>query len=231
MHWGAAVTATAPNLETTLTKPASQRPPPSPARGKRDLRSALVQATLELVEEVGPAAISVREVARRAGVSSGAPFRHFADKYALMAAVAEEGARRLNEVTESAVVELAQSDPLEAFRQAGIAYVLFAVAHPAHFRVMCVPEYQEHSAELRASLAHSREQLRALVLAAQAAGQIIDEDPELIMLAANAIIYGAARMFVDGQMQAEGIGRDLAAQTASQLTELLGRGIANKAAS
>lgn len=196
---------------------------------KPPLREALVQATLELVEEVGPAAVSVREVARRAGVSSGAPFRHFPDKYALMAAVAEEGVKRLNEVTEAAIGDLAERDPLEAFRLAGIAYVRFAVAHPAHFRVICVPEYAAYSQTLRDGLRKGRDQLKALIVAAQKRGAIIQGDPESIMLAANAIIYGAARMFVDGQMQAEGIGTDLAEETASTLTDLLGRGIVDPA--
>lgn len=214
------------NPEPQIASPVSNHPVSSTNGAKKPpLREALVQATLELVEEVGPAAVSVREVARRAGVSSGAPFRHFPDKYALMAAVAEEGVKRLNEVTEAAIGDLAERDPLEAFRQAGLAYVRFAVAHPAHFRVICVPEYAAYSQALRDGLHHGRAQLKALIVAAQSRGAIIQGDPESIMLAANAMIYGVARMFVDGQMQAEGIGTELAEESASTLTELLGRGI------
>src|SRR5688572_15237261 len=103
-----------------------------------DLRRALLDAALEILEEGGSSALTLREVARRAGVSHAAPYRHFADKAALLSAVAEEGFRVVYEemISRSAMCV----DPVEKLNQVGVAYVLFAVEHPAHFRVMFGPD-------------------------------------------------------------------------------------------
>src|ERR1700736_99614 len=88
-----------------------------------NLREALIEATLRLVEEGGPEAVTVREAARRAGVSPGAPFRHFPSRDALMNAVAEEAQRRFRVEIEAALAEAPASDPLGRFRCLGIAYL------------------------------------------------------------------------------------------------------------
>jgi AcrR family transcriptional regulator len=99
-----------------------------------DLRDALIAAALAILEEGGdPAALSLREVARRAGVSAMAPYRHFADKEALLAAVAAIGFDRLAEA-------LRDGDRFESSTDAligqGVAYVAFACANPSLFRLM-----------------------------------------------------------------------------------------------
>src|SRR6202451_3555764 len=81
-----------------------------------DLRRVLIEAALKLAEEGGPEAISVREAARRAGVSPGAPFRHFDSRAALMTAVAEEAQRRFRAEIDAALKEASAADPLERFR-------------------------------------------------------------------------------------------------------------------
>src|SRR5712692_6819991 len=80
-----------------------------------NLRKALVEATLRLIEEGGPASVTVRDAARRAGVSSGAPFRHFSNREALMAAVAEEAQRRFRAEIAAALAKVTTSDPLARF--------------------------------------------------------------------------------------------------------------------
>lgn len=99
-----------------------------------DLRGALIAAALAILEEGGdPAALSLREAARRAGVSAMAPYRHFVDKEALLAAVAMVGFERLG-------VALREADrskiPIEALVGQGVAYVAFACANPSLFRLM-----------------------------------------------------------------------------------------------
>lgn len=91
-----------------------------------DLRAKLTQAATEILEEQGVTALSLREVARRAGVSHNAPYRHFADRDALLAALAAEGFARLGDV-----LEVAQGP-----RARGEAYVRFALEHPERFRLM-----------------------------------------------------------------------------------------------
>ena len=101
-------------------------------------QSALVSAALKEIARSGPDGFSLREVARRAGVSPPAVYRHFADKDALLAAVAAECWERIGAAMQAAVAA-APDDALERFRATGIAYVTFAVEHPEHFRALAVP--------------------------------------------------------------------------------------------
>lgn len=99
-----------------------------------DLREALLRAAIDLVADVGPRGFTLREVARRAGVSHNAPYRHFRDKEELIAAVAAEGFRELTR----AMLEAAASQPtaLDRLKRSGLAYVAFALRRPEHFTVM-----------------------------------------------------------------------------------------------
>ena len=88
-----------------------------------NLREALIDAAVQLVEEGGPENVSVREVAKRAGVSPGAPFRHFSSKTALMTAVAEQAMSRFRAEITNAVDNVATDDPIERFAAVGVAYL------------------------------------------------------------------------------------------------------------
>src|SRR5205085_12587934 len=103
-----------------------RRPPPKPYH-HGDLRRVLVDAALQLAERGGSEAVSVREAARRAGVSPGAPFRHFPSRDALMRAVAEE-AQRLFRAEIEAAPAAAPGDPLCRFRSLGVPYLLWALS-------------------------------------------------------------------------------------------------------
>ena len=87
----------------------------------------------DTIEETGAAAMSMREVARRAGVTHTAATYHFGDKAGLLAAVAADGYRILADAL------LAARDQERSFLEMGIAYVHFALTHPAHFEVMYHP--------------------------------------------------------------------------------------------
>src|ERR1700757_4431926 len=99
-----------------------------------NLREALLEAAIRLIAEVGPTAFTLREVARRAGVSHNAPYRHFRDRDDLMAAVAAEGFQELTQ----AMVESAgqRTEALDRLKHAGLGYVTFALRRPEHFTVM-----------------------------------------------------------------------------------------------
>jgi AcrR family transcriptional regulator len=99
-----------------------------------NLREALLQGAIRVIAEVGPAAFTLREVARRAGVSHNAPYRHFQDKEAILAAVAAEGFRELTRAMREAGER--RSNALDKLKQSGLAYVAFAVRRPEHFAVM-----------------------------------------------------------------------------------------------
>lgn len=96
-----------------------------------DLRGALLRAAQDMLDEGGPAAVGLREAARRAGVSPTAPYRHFADKDALLAALATEGFKALS----AALAQAAQPEEGRLNRM-GEAYVRFALANPGRFRLM-----------------------------------------------------------------------------------------------
>src|SRR4030088_685756 len=98
-----------------------------------NLRPALVRAAMELLEESGETALSLRAVARRAGVSPAAPYRHYADREALVSAAAAVGYRELAERLTAA--HPAPSTP-EQLASVAIAYVQFALERPALFRIM-----------------------------------------------------------------------------------------------
>lgn len=109
-----------------------ESPPCTYHHGK--LREALIEATLRLVEEGGPEAVTVREAARRSGVSSGAPFRHFPNRTVLMTAVAEEATHRLHAAVLAAVEPIADKPPLVQLRAIGRAYLHWAADNPTYCR-------------------------------------------------------------------------------------------------
>jgi len=109
-----------------------------------DLKNALVETALRLVAERGPEGFSLREAAREVGVSCGAAYRHFADKNALLAALARDGHARLASAMERALARTpgapgSRERAAASLAAIGEAYVEFSTRHPSHFRVMFGP--------------------------------------------------------------------------------------------
>lgn len=102
-----------------------------------DLRSALVEVATEMIAAEGVDALTLRELSRRIGVSRTAPYRHFADKSALLAAVAEQGFQRLHQRLQAVATQAAANEqPLDVFKQMGVAYIQFALENPTHYGLM-----------------------------------------------------------------------------------------------
>jgi len=99
-----------------------------------DLRRALIDAARRILEAEGPSALSLRAVAREAGVSPAAPYHHFKDKGELLDAVAMEGWDMLDAVIARSKEQA--SSPAEALDEIGVGYVCFARENPALYRVM-----------------------------------------------------------------------------------------------
>ena len=110
------------------------RPAPTPYH-HGDLRAALIAATEDLLTERGPDGFSLREVARRAGVSPAAPAHHFGDAAGLLTAVATLGFAGLTEALREGMAS-GGGNALAALRGQGLGYVRFAMAHPGRFRLM-----------------------------------------------------------------------------------------------
>jgi AcrR family transcriptional regulator len=131
-------------------------------------------------------ALTLREAARRAGVSPAAPYRHFADKQALLAAVAEEGFRTMVDEMRRASGEHA-TEPLAALRAVGLAYVGFAIRHPSHFRVMFGREVADRSSHpaLGQAAAAAFELLAEGVAGCQRAGLLRAGDARALAVSAS----------------------------------------------
>jgi AcrR family transcriptional regulator len=201
-------------------------PSTAPARAgyhHGDLARALVRAATELVESGGPSALTLREAARRAGVSVAAPYRHFTDREALLAAVLAKGFDGLAAHTERA--RRRAREPLAALRAVGLAYVSFAARHPSVYRLMFGPECDK--AAHPDLLAAGHRALAVLVQAvrdAQAAGRLRPGPPEPVALAGWSICHGLASLHTDGLLAATlpmPIGR-----AAEQLVDMLLAGVA-----
>ena len=160
-----------------------------------NLREALLVAAIRLIGEVGPTAFTLREVARRAGVSHNAPYRHFRDKEDLMAAVATEGYRELT----AAMVHAAdkQFRALDRLKHAGLAYIEFAQRRPEYFTVMFDAPYsgRSHFHSLDAAK-QAFSALVGFVKCAQDEGQLACGDPVEFAYLAWTMVHGVAKLAI-----------------------------------
>ncbi len=166
-----------------------------------DLRQALIDGALALINEKKDArTLSLREVARRAGVSNAAPYRHFADKDALLAALAEKGFRMLTDFLRDGVDSV--EDPLLGLQASGVAYVRFAIAHPSYYRVMFSAFQPGESTcpELSEAGQASFAVLVEAIVAAQAAGKAKSGDPQQLAWVAWALVHGLAMLIIERQL-------------------------------
>jgi AcrR family transcriptional regulator len=192
-----------------------------------NLRAALIKATLRAIAEDGPEGFTLRDVARRAGVSPSAPYRHFQDKDELLAAVAGECAERIGAMMDEAV-SAEPGDALAKFRASGIAYVRFVVAHPEHFRALNVPNIvAKMPAEQRGQWDSWNTVQRDALAGAQAAGVISDLPLDELCLAAGALVHGLGHMIVEGKLGEVDAAR--AEQLAIAVTGVLGEGLIPRA--
>lgn len=187
------------------SKPRARRTPEARPYHHGDLRRALIDAALQLAAE--GAEVSVREAARRAAVSPGAPFRHFPNRDALMAAAAEEAQRRFRAEIEAALGEEAPKGPLERFRAFGLAYLRWAMRNPAHFEIISTGRYFAHgsSAELTRDNAELIALSERMLTDAAEQGLLRSADLKRIQIASRALVYGFARMNLDGHFPRWGI--------------------------
>jgi AcrR family transcriptional regulator len=165
-----------------------------------DLEAALIQAAVKLLREGGPEALTLRGVARAAGVSQAAPYRHFADRRALVAAVAEDGFRLLGEAMQTAMSGGGELRP--GFRGVGLAYVQFAHEHPAEYRVMFGPEVAnlEDLPSLKETSRSVLEFVEHAIAGLQQAGVVGPGDPAAMAAATWSMLHGLVMLSLDRQL-------------------------------
>lgn len=165
------------------------------------LRAALLSASLQLIEAEGIGAVSLRRVAREAGVSPGAPYHHFPDRASLLAALSAQGYQLL--AGELAAARDAASTPVQALTALLRAYVTFAQRHPAYFRIMFRPELSEPQKHPDAKAAEEAAEaiLDETVADCVRAGVIPAHQADALALAAWSLSHGLASLWLDGELQ------------------------------
>jgi AcrR family transcriptional regulator len=158
-----------------------------------NLRGALIAVATDLLAEEGIHPLSLRKIAQKAGVSHNAPYMHFADKEALLAAIAEEGFRLLLETVEESVAKLDKSTR-ERLIAASTAYVNFALNYPSYLQVMFYPYDLDKYSSLREASQSSLDYLFNLVKAGQESKELIPGDAYEMTKTIWAMVHGVATL-------------------------------------
>lgn len=195
-----------------------------------NLRDALVRTALTLLEESGVEALSLRAAARGAGVSAMAPYRHFADKAALLAAVADQGYADLRDRLAQADI---QADARQALVEQGVAYVRFACERPALFRLMLGAPVAGLAPGPKAPSSKAPNSKKDAggydILSARVAELVVADKRDTAVIAAWSLVHGLACLAVDGRlhgMQGDAQGQGAAPDAlARQVTSLFAAGL------
>lgn len=181
----------------------SRATPANPTYFQGDLRRALLDAAAEAIAEQGLAEVSLREVARRVGVSHAAPAHHFGDKSGLFTALATEGfgllAAAVDEAVESGSGRAGEA--AQRLLDAGNAYLRIAVEHPAHYAVMFRPDLlRSDDADLAVAAGRAFAGLVAAVTDLQDTGWAAGADPLDLAVGAWGLVHGLATLHAAGAL-------------------------------
>jgi len=166
-----------------------------------DLKNALIKAGVEILAKDGVSGLSLRKVALKAGVSHSAPYSHFVDKQALIAAISTEGFRQLYERI-NAVAEKYKAKPEKQLIEAAWAYTQFAMDDSDRFKVMFsgILEKEKEYPEFVTESQRNFQLVKMIVEANQASGSLRSGASELVALSAWGIIHGFVMLLLEGQI-------------------------------
>ena len=167
-----------------------------------NLRAALLARAVEVVDERGAADLSLRELARDVGVSHAAPRRHFADRQALLGALAVEGFDRLGEDLRAAVDRAGPAFDAR-LEELARAYLAFATRHAALLELMWAAKRRQESDALHAAANHSLATMLDVIADAQASGELAPGDRERVAIPIFATLQGLTAMANGGMLDAE----------------------------
>ena len=166
-----------------------------------NLREVLLEKAVELIEDEGMGALSLRAVARRAGVSHGAPAHHFTDKAGLLTALATQAMERFGAALSEAA-RGAGNSARERLRSIGVAYVRFAAQNPAHFLIVTRSELIRRDDDaFAASYQATFDMVEDAVRAAQQEGWGRNMDLMALVIAAWSAAHGLATLWLDGALE------------------------------
>jgi AcrR family transcriptional regulator len=166
-----------------------------------DLKNALIKAGVEILAKDGVSGLSLRKVASRAGVSHAAPYSHFADKQALIAAISTEGFRQLYERVDM-MAEKYKTTPSKQLIEVAWTYVQFALDDPDRFKVMFsgILEKEKEYPEFVAESQRNFQLVKMIVEANQSAGVLRSGPSDLVAMSAWGIVHGFIMLLLEGQI-------------------------------
>jgi len=165
-----------------------------------NLRQVLLDAAAEAIEERGLGALSLRALARKVGVSHGAPARHFPDKAALLTALATEALDRFRTAMQAATE--AGGTALERYRAIGRCYVRFAIENPAYFHIVGRPEfYSAGDEEFSRGYQEFFETMRQAAAAAWGESGVQQLEPQTFLITTWSMVHGLATLWLDGTLE------------------------------
>lgn len=166
-----------------------------------DLKNALIEAGIDILAKEGVSGLSLREAARKAGVSHAAPYAHFADKQALIAAIATDGHKKIHDKI-TCVIEQFPGDPLRQLVETAWAYVEFCLKEPDHFKITFsgVVEKGRDYPALVEMTGKNFEAIRQLVERCQAAGILRAGEPVLAAVGVWGLVHGFVSLIQEGQV-------------------------------
>jgi AcrR family transcriptional regulator len=166
---------------------------------RTNLKESLVDSAVALIGEEGPQGFTLREVARRAGVSHNAPYRHFRSKDDLLAEVAAQGFDRLTEGMKNAMAK--GRTAAERLSLAGCSYVQFALESPQHILIMFeMPAAANQRPEHAAAANRAFQKLLDAIVAVQAEGGLPGGDPQTFAVASWSGVHGLAKLAIGGRL-------------------------------
>jgi AcrR family transcriptional regulator len=193
-----------------------------------ELRRTLLDVSIDVIDRRGVDALNLRELAARAGVSSGAPYHHFADRGALLSAIAEEGFAGLA----AAMIrerDAAPDDASSRLAAIGRAYVRFAKTHRGYFRVMFRADL--HSADLVQAKPQTFQLLCDAIRDCQRSGVAPPGDWQPLVLTAWSTVHGLATLWIDGALPKRGLNAERLAPVVTTLVSSMLAALARTSAS
>ena len=207
--------------------PSTSRKPPVRGYHHGDLKNALRAAASALIAERGAEGVSLREISQAAGVSHTAAYRHYADRQALLAELAEEGFRQLTELNRQTIAAN-PGDPAAQLMACGRAYVRFGVQRPHVLQLMfgqAVPDWSAHPS-LQVASEELAQTLAGVVAAGQSAGTLRAAPLGDVTLTAWSLVHGLTLLLAGRRIPAAAVDDAFVERMAEQCVTLLMQGLA-----
>ena len=167
-----------------------------------DLRTALINATVEMINQYGVESITMRKLSEWVGVSRTAAYRHFSDKTDLLTATAIEGFKQFTLALQVGRLDTS-IDEINQFRMMGQAYIRFAMENPAYYRLMFGDTVIQESEALRKACDASFNELLIMIERLQGIGVISGDEPKMQAIYIWSLMHGLSSLIIDNKLQSD----------------------------